>query len=198
MFTGLVQAMGTIITTETRGGDCRLLVDSRDLPGITTVQLGDSIAHAGVCLTVVGKDGTMLAYDVSIETLSRTTLQHWQAGQRVNLEGSLRMGDALGGHLVSGHVDGVGQLVDRQHDARAIRMRFQMPVALAPFIAEKGSIAVDGVSLTVNAVTRDTFDVAIIPHTAVVTTLGLCNVGDPVNLEIDLIARYVARMRAFQ
>lgn len=198
MFTGLVQAMGTIVQMETRSGDCRMIVDSGELPGIATIAHGDSIAHAGVCLTVISKEGTTLGYDVSTETLSRTTLGRWQVGQRVNLEGSLRMGDALGGHLVSGHVDGVGQLVEREQDARAVRMRFQMPSTLAPFVAEKGSIAVDGVSLTVNAVTRDTFAVAIIPHTAAVTTLGQLNVGDAVNLEIDLIARYVARMREFQ
>lgn len=198
MFTGLVQAMGTIVQMEIRSGDCRMIVDSGELPGIATIALGDSIAHAGVCLTVISKEGAALGYDVSTETLSRTTLGRWQVGQRVNLEGSLRMGDALGGHLVSGHVDGVGQLVEREQDARAIRMRFQMPSTLAPFVAEKGSIAVDGVSLTVNAVTRDTFAVAIIPHTAAMTTLGQLNIGDAVNLEIDLIARYVARMREFQ
>lgn len=197
MFTGLVQAMGTIERVEARQGDCRLWVASGELPNLDRVALGDSIAHAGVCLTVVERADQLLAYDVSTETLARTTLGQWQVGQRVNLEPSLCLGDALGGHLVSGHVDGIGHLLERESDARAIRMQFRMPIALARFVAEKGSIAVDGVSLTVNAVTRDTFSVAIIPHTAEVTTIGALSIGDAVNLEIDLIARYVSRMREF-
>lgn len=197
MFTGLVQAMGSISRIEQRQGDCRLWIDSRTLPKFEQVGLGDSIAHAGVCLTVVDKVGFELAYDVSTETLARTTLGRWRVGQSVNLETSLSLGDALGGHLVSGHVDAVASLLDRASDARSIRLQFSSPAALAPLVAEKGSIAVDGVSLTVNAVTRDTFSVAIIPHTASVTTIGQLNIGDLVNLEVDLIARYVARMREF-
>ncbi|MBK8283636.1 MAG: riboflavin synthase [Ahniella sp.] len=197
MFTGLVQTMGCVRGIEPIGGDVRILIDTPVHPAFERVALGDSIAHAGVCLTVISIDGRCLGYDVSTETLSRTTLGRWQSGSKVNLEASLRVGDSLGGHLVSGHVDGVGQLLERHDDARALRMRFSVPAALAPLVAEKGSIAIDGVSLTINAVDRDSFWVALIPHTAEVTTLGGLVAGDPVNLEVDQIARYVARLREF-
>jgi len=197
MFTGLIQAIGRVVSIDTRGGDCRIVIDTPNHAAFDAVHIGDSIAHAGVCLTVVSIDGRQFGYDVSTETLSRTTLNTWRPGSAVNLESSLRLGDPLGGHLVSGHVDGVGTLTEQVTDARATRLTFRMPSHLAPFVAEKGSIAVDGVSLTVNTVTRDTFSVAIIPHTAKVTTLGALTVGADVNLEIDQIARYLARMREF-
>ena len=198
MFTGLVQAVGHVDTLEPHGGDTRIFITVPDHPAFSSVAIGDSIAHAGVCLTVVSHSGATLGYDVSTETLSRTTLGRWQPGTPVNLETSLKLGDTLGGHLVSGHVDAVGTVRDRWEDARAIRLRITLPAALAPLVAEKGSIAVDGVSLTVNAAGPDSFDVALIPHTADVTTLGSLRPGDPVNLEADLIARYVARMRTFE
>lgn len=198
MFTGLVQAVGHVDAILPKGGDCRIRVTVPEHPAFASAALGDSIAHAGVCLTVVSRDGATFGYDVSTETLARTTLGTWQVGTPVNLEASLKLGDTLGGHLVSGHVDAVGTVRERWDDARAIRLRISVPDTLAPLVAEKGSIAVDGVSLTVNAVGPDFFEVALIPHTAEVTTLGRLQPGDTVNLEADLIARYVARLRSFE
>jgi riboflavin synthase len=196
MFTGIVQATGRIHTLEPRGGDLRLGVEAATL-GLDDVGLGDSICVSGVCLTVVAIDGGVLAFDVSTETLSRTSLGARAEGDAVNLEKSLRLSDRLGGHLVSGHVDGVGAVDSVVDDARAQRWVFRAPRALMRYIAPKGSIAVDGVSLTVNEVDGDTFGVALIPHTVAVTTFGARQVGDAVNLEVDPVARYVERLMQF-
>lgn len=193
MFTGIIQARGTVKQANARSGDLRLQIEA---PGIEAarMQLGDSVAVSGVCLTVAEVMPGGFAADVSRETLDLTTIGTWQAGQRVNLEPALRAGDALGGHLVSGHVDGLAQLVESHGDARSQRLRWRAAPGLMRFIATKGSVALDGVSLTVNAVDALEFTVNLIPHTLQVTTLGQLAVGAPVNLEIDLIARYTARL----
>jgi riboflavin synthase len=195
MFTGIIQAQGRLAAREPRGGDLRLRIEAEAL-GLDDVAIGDSIAVSGVCLTVVERDARAFCADVSTETLARTTLGARAVGDALNLEKSLRLSDRLGGHLVSGHVDGVGQVLSITPDARAQRWRFSMPRALARYVAEKGSICVDGTSLTVNAVDDETFEVALIPHTVAVTTFGARRVGDAVNLEVDLVARYVERMIA--
>lgn len=194
MFTGLVEATGRVAAIEAKGGDVRLRIAS-DTLGFADVQLGDSIAVNGVCLTVVAFDAHGFDADVSTETLARTTLGAWRVGRLVNLEKSLRFGDRVGGHLVSGHVDGVGQVVSIEADARATRWRFALPRALSRFVAEKGSIAVDGVSLTVNAVGDEHFEVALIPHTQTVTAFAETVVDSAVNLEVDLLARYLDRLQ---
>ncbi len=194
MFTGLVEATGRVAAIETQGGDVRLRITS-DTLGFSDVQLGDSIAVNGVCLTAVAFDAGSFDADVSTETLARTTLGAWSVGRLVNLEKSLRFGDRVGGHLVSGHVDGVGRVLAIAPDARATRWRFALPRALSRFVAEKGSIAVDGVSLTVNAVGDEHFEVALIPHTQTVTAFAETAVGSAVNLEVDLLARYLDRLQ---
>ncbi len=194
MFTGLVEATGRVAALSLRGGDVRLRVDSTTLR-FDDVQIGDSIAVNGVCLTVVAFDAQGFEADVSTETLARTTLGNWAIGRLVNLEKSLRFGDRVGGHLVSGHIDGIGQVLAIEADARATRWRFSVPRALSRFIAEKGSIAIDGVSLTVNAVADDHFEVALIPHTLQVTAFAETVVDTSVNLEIDLLARYLDRLQ---
>jgi riboflavin synthase len=194
MFTGIVQSIGTIAHTEVRGGDVRLTIEAA-ASADWNLRLGDSVSVDGVCLTVVALDGSRFAADVSTETLARTTLGERTAGSAVNLEPALCLGDRLGGHLVSGHVDGRGQVLAIADDARAQRWTFAAPVQLMRYIAVKGSITVDGVSLTVNAVAAQQFEVALIPHTLAVTTLGRRRIGDRVNLEIDLIARYVERLQ---
>ena len=193
MFTGIVQAVGRVRTIEKRGADARLALDAAGL-GLEDVAIGDSIAVAGVCLTVVALDASGFAFDVSPETLSRTTLGTLAAGDPVNLEKSLRLADRLGGHLVAGHVDGVGKVVAVHDDGAAQRWIFSAPLALARYIAVKGSIAIDGTSLTVNEVDGNTFGVTLIPHTLAVTTFGARKAGDAVNLEVDLVARYVERL----
>jgi riboflavin synthase len=193
MFTGIVQATGRIHSLERRGGDLRLAVAPAAL-GLDDVGVGDSICVSGVCLTVVAIDASVLAFDVSTETLDRTSLGAHAAGDAVNLEKSLRLSDRLGGHLVSGHVDGVGEVVSITDDARTQRWTFRAPAALMRYIAPKGSIAVDGVSLTVNEVGPDAFGVTLIPHTVSVTTFRERRVGDAVNLEVDPVARYVERL----
>jgi len=197
VFTGIVTDKGRVCAVEARG-DARFVLETRyDTAGLDT---GASICCSGVCLTVIDKGPGWFAVDVSAETLSRSTLGRWRENTPVNLERSLKMGDELGGHVVSGHVDAVGAVVSRTPEGDSMRFVFAAPAALAPYIAEKGSIAVDGVSLTVNLVEDDndgcTFGVNVIPHTQEVTTLGTLRPGDPVNLEIDTIARYVARMAA--
>ncbi len=195
MFTGLIAGVGTIVAVEPlgRGRDSRLVIEAP--PGFLDGTIfGASIACAGCCLTAVHLDTRIFAVEASTETLSLTTLGAWTPGTRINLERSLRLGDELGGHLVSGHVDGVGQLERAAPEAGSLRLGFSMPPALARFIACKGSVAVDGVSLTVNSVSDAGFDVNIIPHTSIVTTLGSLRAGDPVNIEIDMLARYVARL----
>jgi riboflavin synthase len=193
MFTGIILAVGRIERIELKGGDARLRIDTGDLD-LAGTKLGDSIATNGVCLTAVELGASGFAADVSAETLSRTTLGQLKVGARVNLELALTPSTRLGGHLVSGHVDGVGRLIERRRDARSQRLRFEAPAGLAKYIAEKGSICVDGVSLTINAVHGAQFDVNIVPHTLEQTSLGDLAPGDPVNLEVDLIARYLERL----
>lgn len=193
MFTGLVQGVGRLRSREMRGGDARLVVDVGTLP-FDDVRMGESIAVNGCCLTVVAFDAGSFALDASTETLRLTTLGGLAEGRALNLERALLPTDRLGGHLVSGHVDGLGQVVARWEDARAQRWRFAAPAALMRYIAPKGSICIDGVSLTVNQVEGDAFEVALIPHTIAHTAFAHAAVGDAVNLEVDMIARYVERM----
>ncbi len=193
MFTGLIEGVGSIAALEPRGGDMRLRIAAGTL-AFDDVSLGESIAVSGVCLTVIEFDGRSFAADASTETLSLTTLGGLKPGQAVNLERAMRPTDRLGGHMVSGHVDGVGRVLSIQDDARAQRWRFAAPQALLKYIATKGSICVDGVSLTVNAVDGEGFEVALIPHTVAYTAFSTTTVGDAVNLEVDLVARYVERL----
>ncbi len=193
MFTGIIQTIGRIAAREARGGDVRLRVDPRDLP-VDDVARGESIAVSGVCLTVVAFDADGLAFDVSNETLACTTLDALAAGAAVNLERALLATDRLGGHFVAGHVDGVGEVLSIANDARSQRWRFRAPRPLLRYIAGKGSICVDGVSLTVNAVDADGFEVNLVPHTIVHTAFAQTRVGASVNLEVDLVARYVERL----
>jgi riboflavin synthase len=198
MFTGLIQAVGRLAAREPLGGDVRLRFAVGALP-FADVQLGESIACNGACLTVVAFEaaagGGWFEADVSTETLALTTLGALPEGAAVNLERALRLGDHLGGHLVSGHVDGVGAVANVQAEARGQRWRFSAPRALLRFIAQKGSIAVDGVSLTVNAVDDAGFEVMLVPHTLAHTGFGGLPIGSAVNLEIDTVARYVARLQ---
>jgi len=191
MFTGIVTDLGRIKFIERRGGDRMAIASAYDL---ATIALGASIACAGVCLTVVDKGTDWFAVDVSAETLARTTLGDYRSGQAINLERSLRVGDELGGHLVSGHVDGVIAVLDRRPDGDSSRLEFELPDWLRRFVATKGSIALDGVSLTVNDVAERSFAVNIVPHTLAATTFGGARPGLRVNAEIDLIARYLARL----
>lgn len=193
MFTGLIQGVGTLAAHEARGGDARFRIDIGTLP-FADVQMGESIAVNGCCLTVVAFDAASFAVDASTETLALTTLGKLPIGRAVNLERAMLPTDRLGGHLVSGHVDGMGQVMQVWDDARAQRWRFAAPASLLRYIATKGSICVDGVSLTVNAVDDVGFEVALIPHTVSHTAFGDTRVGDVVNLEVDLVARYVERL----
>jgi riboflavin synthase len=195
MFTGIIQAIGKIVRVEARGGDTRLAIDAGDLD-LADVGLGDSLCVSGVCLTVVELDDLSFAADVSVETLSCTTLGMLKSGECVNLEKSLRLADRLGGHLVSGHVDGVGRVISVEPDARSQRWRFEVPAALSRYIAAKGSVCIDGVSLTVNDVAGDSFGVNLIPHTIEATTFRSKQAGDAVNIEVDIVARYVERLQA--
>ena len=195
MFTGIIEGVGRLATLEHRGGDVRLTIDVGSLP-FEAVQLGESIAVNGVCLTVIEFDARSFAADASNETLALTTLGALAVGDAVNLERAMRPTDRLGGHLVSGHVDGLGRVERIEPDARAQRWRFAAPAPLLRYIAKKGSICVDGVSLTVNEVDDAGFEVALIPHTVAHTRFAHTNVGDAVNLEIDLVARYVERLLA--
>jgi riboflavin synthase len=199
MFTGIITALGEVVAIERRG-DLRIAIASDyDPQGIA---IGASIACSGVCLTVVEvaadpRRASRFAVDVSAETLARTTLGGWRLGTMVNLERSLKIGDELGGHLVFGHADGVASIKERQNQGGSVILRFAAPPGLAPYIAEKGSIALDGTSLTVNEVAGAEFSVNIIPHTLAVTSFGARQVGDVVNVEVDMLARYVARLREF-
>lgn len=193
MFTGIVQGVASVRAIEPRGGDVTLVFDTAGI-SLADIELGGSIAVSGVCLTATRFDAASFAADVSRETLSLTTLGSWVVGSRVNLEKALLAGQALGGHYVTGHVDGVGDLVARHDDARSVRMEFRVPPGLARYVARKGSICIDGVSLTVNGARGDRFDVNLVPHTLEVTTLGSLQAGSRVNLEVDIIARYVERM----
>jgi riboflavin synthase len=193
MFTGIVQAIGEVRAVTPRGGDVELLIASGAL-SLEGVAIGDSISVSGCCLTVTRLAADCFAADASLETLHVTTLGRWRAGQRVNLEKALRAGDPLGGHYVTGHVDGVATVVGTASDARSLRMDFEVPAALARYIARKGSVCIDGVSLTVNDVEQDGFGVNLIPHTLDVTTLGASQAGTQVNVEVDIIARYLERL----
>jgi len=193
MFTGIIESIGTIARIERRGGDVRLHVDAGSL-GLDDVKLGDSISVSGVCLTAVEIDGAVFTVDVSTETLARTTLGALRDGDPVNLEKAMRLSDRLGGHLVAGHIDGVGRVVSIESDARSQRWLFELPPALARYLAPKGSICIDGVSLTVNEVDGARFGVNLIPHTIDVTTFKTRRNGDAVNIEVDLLARYVEQL----
>jgi riboflavin synthase len=193
MFTGIVQDVGQIVTLERRGGDVRLRI-AVDRLSLSATRAGDSIAVSGVCLTALEIDAKGFSADVSNETLSLTTLGALEVGSRVNLEPALKAGDALGGPLVSGHVDGLGEVLEVREDARSVRMRFGCPPSLAKYFARKGSVAIDGVSLTINDVGPTEFSVNLIPHTQEVTTLGEFKPGRRVNLEVDQVARYVERL----
>jgi len=193
MFTGIIQAVGRVAGMQLRGGDMRLHINSGKLP-LTDVRLGDSIATNGVCLTVVELPGDGYIADVSRETLALSTLADLQVGRPVNLEKALTLNTPLGGHLVSGHVDGVGQVIERKDDARSVRFRIEAPTQLARYIAHKGSICVDGASLTVNAVDGNQFELNIVPHTLRETIMADYAPGARVNLEVDLVARYLERL----
>ncbi len=202
MFTGIIEAMGTVASMEHRGGDLRLQINTDEL-AFDDVNIGDSIATNGVCLTVIelprdesapGNPVKGYCADVSVESLSLTSIKDWQLGQPVNLEKALTPQTRLGGHLVSGHVDGIGEVVSRHSDARAERFTLRAPTELAKYIAHKGSITVDGTSLTVNAVNGCDFELAIVPHTIEKTVIGIYQSGTKVNLEVDLIARYLERL----
>jgi len=199
MFTGIVTALGTVREVTPLGGsaDMRLMITA-PWSDTASIPIGASIGCSGCCLTAVETGPDWFSADASAETLGRSTLGRWRPGTRVNLERSLRLGDELGGHLVSGHVDGVGEVVSAAPEHGSTRMVFRVPTDLARFIAAKGSIAVDGVSLTVNEVANDAFGVNIIPHTVAVTSFGSLRPGDAVNLEIDMLARYVARLAEFR
>ncbi|MGQ0699227.1 MAG: riboflavin synthase [Panacagrimonas sp.] len=195
MFTGIIESLGFVSAIEPRGGDVRMSIESPD-GYLLDVALGDSVAVSGICLTAREKTPIGFTADLSVETLNATSSGAWTTGRRVNLEKALTPSKPLGGHLVSGHVDGVGRLVEKHEEARSWRMLFEVPAELARYIARKGSITIDGISLTVNEVEGSRFGVNIIPHTLSQTTLGDLQQGDAVNLEVDLIARYLERLLA--
>jgi riboflavin synthase len=195
MFTGIVQSIGDVRAITPRGGDVELLIGAAGLD-LAAVAIGDSISCSGCCLTVTRIEGDAFAADASIETLNVTTLGKWHVGDRLNLEKALCAGQPLGGHYVTGHVDGIARVIDRANDARSIRVQFEAPAPLARYIARKGSVCIDGVSLTVNDVDGTRFSVNLIPHTLEVTTLDDYRAGTRVNLEVDIIARYLERLNA--
>lgn len=196
MFTGIVATTGLIQSRETRDGDLRMRFDvPQDL--MVDSKEGDSISVSGVCLTMLEPNENGFSADVSVETLDKTSLGSRSSGDHVNLELALRASDRLGGHMVSGHVDGLAELQSRTKDARSERFEFKVDSELAKYIATKGSVCLDGVSLTVNTVSDDCFSICIIPHTLSVTTLGSLAVGNKVNLEVDLIARYLDRLNQY-
>ena len=193
MFTGIVQEVGQVLAREPRGGDVRLTVGCARLD-LASLRVGDSVCVQGCCLTAIEISGNTFAADLSRETLALTTLGELRAGAGVNLEPALRAGDPLGGHLVSGHIDGVALVTAAQADARSLRLSIETTAELARYLAPKGSVAVDGVSLTLNEVTGTSFGVNIIPHTQSHTTLGRLAAGARVNLEVDQVARYLQRL----
>jgi riboflavin synthase len=193
MFTGIIQSIGEVATIEPKGDDARVRILTNELD-LADVQLGDSIAVNGVCLTAVELPGDGFWADISGETLSCTTFKSLTVGTKVNLEKALTPTTRLGGHLVSGHVDGIGKVVERYDDGRSVRFHIQAPDEIAKYIAEKGSVCVDGISLTVNAVKGAIFELNIVPHTLQETTMGQFKVGTEVNLEVDIIARYLERL----
>jgi riboflavin synthase len=194
MFTGLISDLGAVERIEPSEGGVRIALRPRSLP-VDDLGLGESICCSGACLTVAARGDGLVAFDAVPETLARTTLGSWRSGTPVNLERALRLSDRLGGHLVAGHVDAVGQVISRQIEGQGARVAISLPQAIAALVAEKGSIAVDGVSLTVAKAHRDRFEVALIPETLARTTLGQARPGTRVNLEADVIARHVARLR---
>jgi riboflavin synthase len=196
MFTGIVTDMGTVERVLPRQGGVRLVLRPGSMP-VDELVPGESIACSGTCLTVVERGAGLVSFDAVPETLARTTLGGWRTGTRVNLERSLALGDRLGGHLVQGHVDGVGEVLARTPEGQGVRLGISLPPAIAPLVAEKGSIAVDGVSLTVARAGRDRFEVALIPETLARTSLGEAGPGTRVNLEADVVARHVARLHEF-
>ncbi len=192
MFTGIIKDVGEVTTLQqSAGGDKAFTIQTR--LNLKSIDIGASIACSGVCLTVTDKTDNTFTADVSLETLNVTTLKNWQKGTQVNLEASLRLGDEMGGHIVSGHVDAVVKVLSRKQDGQSWRFQFELPQKLKKFIASKGSVALNGVSLTVNEVEQDYFGVNIIPHTLQETIFGDLEEGDEVNLEIDTLARYAAR-----
>jgi riboflavin synthase len=193
MFTGLVSDMGAVERLLPRQGGARLALRPR-LLSVDELVLGESVACSGVCLTVVERGGGLVSFDAVPETLSRTTVGDWRPGSLVNLERALALGDRLGGHLVQGHVDAVGEVLSRAAEGQGARLSISLPASIAPLVAEKGSITVDGVSLTVATAGRDRFEVALIPETLARTTLGEARPGTRVNLEADVVARHVARL----
>lgn len=195
MFTGIITGIGEVVRVEKRGDTRFEIATPYDT---ASIGLGGSVACAGCCLTVVAKGSNMFSVDVSAESLSRTTLGAWKKGTRMNLERALKLGDELGGHVVSGHVDGVAEIVSVRSEGDSKRFRFRVAADLARFIAPKGSVTLDGTSLTVNEVEGCEFGVNIIPHTLAVTTWGEARANDGVNVEIDMLARYVARLAEFQ
>lgn len=197
MFTGIIQSVGTLSALEARAGDQRLTIDAREIDP-ARMGLGDSIAVAGVCLTVAERAPHGFIADVSRETLALTTIGQWRVGARVNLEAALRASDALGGHLVLGHVDGRAELLECHVDGRSQRLRFRAPGSLQRYLARKGAVALDGVSLTVNEVDATDFGVNLVPFTLAATTLAILQPGAQVNLEVDLMARYAERLLEFK
>jgi riboflavin synthase len=193
MFTGIISAIGNVVGLEPRGGDVRLTIETGSL-SLADVSLGDSIACNGACLTAVELTGQGFIADVSVETLSLTTIGNWNAGSRINLEKAMQATDRFGGHIVSGHVDGIGEVVALEGDARSWRFRLRAPRDIAKYIAHKGSITVDGTSLTVNVIEGSEFELNIVPHTMLHTVIGDYKVGTKVNLEVDLVARYLERL----
>lgn len=196
MFTGIVQTVGTVIGVDAfDSGDRRLRIDTRGI-ALPALEVGASLCVSGVCLTIVESTKGVVAMDVSARTLADTVLGEWTVGQSVNLEPALAAGDALGGHFVMGHVDGAAEVLQVREDGRSVELVLSAPRVLNRFIAPKGSVALDGVSLTVNDVSTDSFSVNLVPHTLRETTLSDCRAGSRLNLEIDIIARYVARLKA--
>jgi riboflavin synthase len=193
MFTGIIQAIGKVELSESRGGDIRLTIDCGDLD-LSHTGLGESIAVNGVCLTAVELQKQSFSADVSQETMSKTSLGQLAVGSQVNLETALTLNTALGGHLVSGHVDGLGTLVEMQSDARSIRYSFEVDPEIQHYIATKGSVTIDGTSLTVNGIEGNRFDVNIVPHTQQKTVFQYYQTGSRVNIEVDIIARYLERL----
>jgi riboflavin synthase len=193
MFTGIIQSVGHIANKQEKKGDFQFTIDSQ-FNDMSDVQLGDSIAMNGVCLTVTTIDNTVITVDVSVETLSLTDVKDWQKGTLLNLEKSMTLQDKIGGHMVSGHVDGLAECVSIASSARSTIYHFKIPESLDKYIVKKGSIAINGVSLTVNEIDKCVLSVNLIPHTLAHTNLGSLKTGDQVNIEIDTIARYVEKM----
>ena len=193
MFTGIISAIGRVEKKENVGGDIRLSIDAGDL-NLSDVGLGDSVACNGACLTAVELTSAGFIVDVSVETISLTDIGQWCVGQRINLEKAMQATDRFGGHIVSGHVDGIGEVISLQEDARSWRFRLAAPKDLAKYIAHKGSITVDGISLTINKVEGSEFELNIVPHTMLHTVMGDYSEGTKVHLEVDLVARYLERL----